>query len=122
MSDNPQNDLGDKEPKPLLETLRFEPRMEAHLRESLVILRDDSDDRALRKRIDDVLAGRASLRDLARSADFTAVIDSKIDRAVEEFDAIPEAEREADLQRAIAEAHTPPPAEPPTRRDDPGTW
>jgi len=115
--------VSEQEPQqPLLETLRFEPRMQAHLRESLAVLRDASDDRALRTRIDDVLEGRASLRELARTPEFTSMVDSKIDQAVEEYDAIPEDVREAALQRAIAEAQTPPPEDTPPSQRPAGTW
>jgi hypothetical protein len=96
--------------------------MEAHLRESLAVLRDASDDRALRRRIDDVLEGRASLRELARTPEFTAMVDSRIDRAVEEYDAIPQDVRDAGLQRALAEALTPPPDDARPGQPPAGTW
>ncbi|MGG5260756.1 hypothetical protein [Phycicoccus avicenniae] len=112
---------GEERP-PVLPTLRNEPRLEAHVRESLRILRDSTDDPALRRRLEDVIAGRGSLRELARTPEFTAMADARIDRAVAEYEAIPAEERDAELRRALAEAHTPPPPPevPPERRG--GTW
>ncbi len=105
---------------PILPSLAGEPRLEAHVREGLRVLRDSVEDPGLRRRMDDVVAGRASLRDLARHPDFAAMMDSRIDRAVAEYEAIPEEVREAELARARREAQTPPPdaAAPP----GPGTW
>ncbi|KGN31745.1 hypothetical protein N802_03445 [Knoellia sinensis KCTC 19936] len=112
---------GEEQP-PLLETLRFEPRMAAHLRESLRVLRDDTSDDAMRRRIDAVLEGRESLRELARSDAFADFIGHRVEQALAEYEAQPEEVRAADLERAIAEAHTPPPEDRPSRQDDPGTW
>lgn len=110
------------ERSPILPTLRNEPRLEAHVRESLRILRDSTEDPALRRRIEAVVAGRGSLRELARSPEFTAMANARIDRAVAEYEAIPAAQREAELRQKIVEAHTtpPPPEVPPSQRG--GTW
>jgi hypothetical protein len=108
------------DPPPLLPSLRAEPRLDAQVRASLRVLRDSVDDEGLRHRMDDVLAGRSALRDLARSADFAAVMDARIDTAVAEFEAMSEQQRAEMLARF--EGAGPGPAPDPGRREHGGTW
>ena len=79
---------------PLLPSLAREHRLEESLRESLRVLRQQSDDPQLRDRIDDVIAGRASLRDLARSAEFDSLVAPYAERGYQQWDALDAEERE----------------------------
>lgn len=58
----------------LLPSMATDRRLDALLRDSLRTLRDRAEEPALRERIDDVLAGRASLRVLARSPEFEELV------------------------------------------------
>lgn len=59
--------------EPLLPTLR-DPAVDRALRESLVVLRDHTEDRDLRRSVQRVLDGDAPLRELARSEAFGALV------------------------------------------------
>lgn len=72
---------------PLLPTLRDDPQADRVLRDSLRVIRDRVDDAALRRRIEEVLSGRGSLRDLARSGEFAAFIGPYADEGRRTWDA-----------------------------------
>lgn len=59
-----------REPEPLLPSYRGRPDLDRVLRDNLTLLRDRCEDPAVRRRLGDVLEGRASMRDLARSPDY----------------------------------------------------
>lgn len=58
------------EPEPLLHSYRGRPDLDRLLRDNLTLLRDRCEDPTVRRRLGDVLEGRASMRDLARSPDY----------------------------------------------------
>lgn len=59
-----------REPEPLLPSYRGRPDLDRVLRDNLTLLRDRCEDPAVRRRLGDVLEGRASMRELARSPDY----------------------------------------------------
>ncbi|MEO5609178.1 MAG: hypothetical protein ABIQ61_05700 [Ornithinibacter sp.] len=107
---------GAPEGEPLLPSLRDQPRLAHHLRESLKILRDAAEDEALRNRIQATLDGRGDLRALVRSPEFRSMADARIDDAARQWQEIPAEERRAETERAISEAGT----APATGNDDAG--
>lgn len=84
--------IPDQERPPLLPTLANDPRVEASLRASLAVLRDAADP-ALRRRIDAVLGGEGSLRDLARDEEFAGLVGPLAERGWAQWEALPEEER-----------------------------
>ncbi|PVG82276.1 hypothetical protein DDE18_12320 [Nocardioides gansuensis] len=79
---------------PLLPSLATDRRLDAQLRDSLRILRDQAEDAELRERIADVLAGRTSLRALARSPEFEAFVTPLARRGWQAWEQMAEDERE----------------------------
>ena len=77
---------------PLLPTLR-DPAVDRALRESLAVLRDHTDDRDLRRQVQGVLDGDESLRSLARSGAFAALVGPLADRGWAHWDQLEEDEQ-----------------------------
>jgi hypothetical protein len=87
---------------PLLPSLPANRALDEHLRRSLAVLRDQSSDPALQARIDDVIAGRSSLRALARDGAFGAMIEPLVRRGMQQLDALSDDERRAAAEGATA--------------------
>jgi hypothetical protein len=84
------------EPPRLLPGLGLPAAMEQHLRESLALLRDQATDPAVRRSIDDVLAGRLSLRQLASDDAFGQMMNPLVEEGVRRLEALsPEDEARA---------------------------
>ncbi len=77
----------------LLPTLTHDRGLNAAVRDSLRILRDEATDRELRERIDAVLSGRASLRELARAPEFEAFVSPYAAAGWSDWDAMEPEER-----------------------------
>jgi hypothetical protein len=107
---------------PLLPSLPANRALDQHLRRSLEVLRDQSDDPALRRRIDDVLAGRTSLRSLARDGAFGAMMQPLVARGLQQLDELtPEQRRDAETGAAAFERGETP-GEAPQPGPTHGTW
>lgn len=91
------------EESPLLPTFQHDSHLDRSLRESLRILRDQADETEMRGRIEDVLAGRASLRDLARSESFAEFVTPLAERGWERWDAMGLEEQERLVEQARAD-------------------
>lgn len=78
---------------PLLPSLPANPALDDHLRRSLAVLRDQSEDAALRARIDDVIRGRSSLRSLAREGAFGAMMEPLVRRGMQQVAELSDDER-----------------------------
>jgi hypothetical protein len=92
--------------EPLLPTLAQNRALDGALRDSLRILGDHADDDAdddVRRRIDAVLEGRASLRELARDEEFSAFVGPLAERGWEQYDQLTDEERER-LAEEVADA------------------
>lgn len=93
---------GTTPPPSLLPGLGLGPAMEQHLRQSLTVLRDNAGDPGVRERIDAVLGGRLSLRELAVDPDFGSMMEPLVHAGLQKLDEMsPEEESRA---RAGAEA------------------
>lgn len=93
---------GTTPPPPLFPGLGLGPAMEQHLRQSLTVLRDNASDAGVRERIDAVLAGGLSLRELAVDPDFGSMMNPLVDKGMRQLDEMsPEEDTQA---RAGAEA------------------
>lgn len=88
---------------PLLPTLVHEPKLGRSLRESLLVLRDQSEDGGLRDRIDEVIAGRGSLRDLARSPDFESFVTPYAERGYQQWEALDDDQRHDLADQALTD-------------------
>lgn len=69
-------------------------RVNAALADSLRALRAHTRQAELRERIDEVLAGRASLRDLAREDAFATVVGPVAERGWQQWEAMPDEDRD----------------------------
>lgn len=69
------------------------PAVRGHLRRSLEVLRDEAQDPAVRGRIEDVLAGRGTLRDLAGDGAFGAFVEPLVERGLRRIDELTPEER-----------------------------
>ncbi len=114
---------------PLLPGSSVPDAVQTHLRRSLERLRDQAEDPAVRRRMDDVLAGRASLRDLARDEAFSRMMTPLVERGMSRLeDLTPEdrARAEADgaaLGRGEVPEHLREPADDPASAPPShGTW
>jgi hypothetical protein len=116
------------EQEPLLDIARGDAARSRQLRSSLRVLRDRTDNPQFRKLLDDVLAGRTGLRDVARTSLFDQLVSPGVQQSVERLREMPEeekqrraAEAEAQLERFREEAESVPnrPA-PPADDDEPG--
>ncbi len=79
---------------PLLPGAVLPSRVQQHLRESLTVLRDQAQDPAVRRRIEAVLNGQGSLRDLARDEAFSTMMTPLVERGMARIDALTPHERE----------------------------
>lgn len=101
-----------QEAPPILASYRGRPDLDRQLRANLRTLREHCDDGPLRGRLDDVLAGRMRLRDLATSADYQRFLGPLVIEGARRWE---EAGRPDDA--TVVEDEPPPTASP-----SPGTW
>ncbi|HEY0700929.1 MAG TPA: hypothetical protein VGD43_24360 [Micromonospora sp.] len=80
---------------PMLDVAQGDPALSRHLRNSLQLLRDRSDDEDFRRLADDVLAGRRGLRDVATAPEFSRVLNPQVERFAERWEELSDAERAA---------------------------
>lgn len=85
--DEPEND-------PLLDIAQGDPALARHLRGSLQVLRDRAENDEFRQTVDEVLAGRADLREAISSPAFTSVLNPLVQRFAEQYEELSEDERE----------------------------
>ena len=67
-----------EDPLPTLDVARGDKALAQHLKQSLELLRDRSDNDDFRRLADDVLNGRVSLRDIYHTPAFAAGIDNGV--------------------------------------------
>jgi hypothetical protein len=78
------------------------PGLNAALARSLRVLRHHATDAPLRERIDDVLAGRGSLRDLSRDDSFAALVEPLTTGGWQKWESMDPAERDRQIARSRA--------------------
>lgn len=66
------------EDEPILDIARGDKAISEHLRRSLALLRERSDNEDFRRLADDILAGRAHLRDVFTSPAFAAGLNPQV--------------------------------------------
>lgn len=90
--------------KDTFDVTRGDVGLSKYLRDSLEKIRSSSvADSGLRSRLDDVLAGRTSLREVGMSDDFARALDRISARPLEQVTAMPEQERTRLAEQAEAE-------------------
>lgn len=90
--------------EPTLDVAHGDKALSRHLNKSLEILRDRSDNDDFRRVVDDVLNGRASLRDVYNTPAFAAGIEPSVRKFAERWDELSQEERDRlaqDGQRAL---------------------
>lgn len=86
------------EPVPLLGITAQDAGLDRQLRDTLRTLRDSTTPE-LRDLLDDVLAGRRSLREVARSPEWDSAVAPAAQQATEQWSALPPEQREALVQQ-----------------------
>lgn len=97
---NPEKD------EPLLDVAHGDPAMSRHVRDSLKVLAERTDDPEFGKLVEDVLRGRRSLRDVAFTPAFERTINPGVAQFAERYEQLSEEEREelaAQGERQLAE-------------------
>lgn len=114
--------------EPLLDIARGDAARSRQLRSSLRVLRDRTENPEFRKLLDEVLAGRKGMREVARTSLFDQVVTPRVQQAVERLREMPEEEKqrraaqaEAQLERFREELAKPRPVrrEPPDDEGEP---
>lgn len=80
--------------EPMLDIARGDVALSKHLRNSLKLLKDKTDDPEFRRLVDDISSGRRSLREAASSDAFSRVLDPLVQRGAEEYRQLSEQERD----------------------------
>ena len=88
----------------MIDVANGDPERDRALRTALETLRERSDDPAFRDELDDVLAGRRGLREVALGDGFARAVGPAVERAVQEWEALPPGDRRALLAR-VSEQH-----------------
>ncbi|MFY1673585.1 hypothetical protein ACN27G_27085 [Plantactinospora sp. WMMB334] len=89
--------------EPLLDVAGGDPALSRHLRESLRVLGERTDDPDFRRLVDDVLDGRRGLREAATSPVFASGLDTGVDQFMRRWAEIPESERAEQAARGERE-------------------
>jgi hypothetical protein len=78
--------VADPADQPTMAVAHGDPALARHLRESLELLRDRSDNQDFRRVVDDVLHGCADLRDVYITPAFTAGINPRVEEFARRYD------------------------------------
>jgi hypothetical protein len=108
-------------PEPMLDVARGDQLLSRHLRRSIELLRDHTDDKDFRRQLDDVLAGRQSLREAAFTGTFDRGLSPHFERGLREWERLSEAEHDRLAQEgeAVVDVDTGPLAEQPPAAGEP---
>ena len=79
--------------EPILDVAGGDRAISQHLRRSLGLLRERSDNEDFKRLTDDILAGRANLRDVFTSPAFAAGLNPFVESFAERYEQLSEAER-----------------------------
>ncbi|MEV4732321.1 hypothetical protein [Saccharopolyspora sp. NPDC049426] len=86
--------MSNPEQEPVLDIARGDEARSRHLRASLQLLRDRVENPQFRKLVDDVLAGKASLRDVAQTAAFGQAVAPLAQQAINRVNEMSEDEKQ----------------------------
>jgi hypothetical protein len=78
--------MSDPRDEPTMAVAHGDPALARHLRKSLELLRDRTDNDDFRRLVDDVLNGRANLRDVYFTPAFAAGINPGVEQFAQRFD------------------------------------
>ncbi|MBF9130743.1 hypothetical protein I0C86_17515 [Plantactinospora sp. S1510] len=79
--------------EPMLDVARGDPALSQHLRNSLKLLRERSDDPEFRRLADDIIAGRRGLRDAATSPVFNRALNPQVERFAQRWEELSDEEK-----------------------------
>lgn len=100
--------------EPMMDVARGDRAVNQYLRESLTVLRDNSQDKEFRRLVDDVLSGKTSLREAAFTELFERAVGQPLQENLRHEQRLSEAEIEQleaeERARAEGDGRTPPPA------------
>jgi hypothetical protein len=82
------------EQEPTLDVARGDVALSRHLKNSLEVLKDKVDDPEFGRMVDDITAGRRSLRDMVRSPVFARALDPLVEQGAETYRNLSDEERE----------------------------
>ncbi|WP_216209224.1 hypothetical protein [Amycolatopsis aidingensis] len=86
--------MNQPEPEPALDIARGDAALSKHLKNSLNLLRSKSDDPEFKRLVDDITAGRRSLRDAVTSPVLARELNPLMDQATQHYRNLSEEERE----------------------------
>lgn len=86
--------MSNQEQEPMMDVARGDVGLSRHLKNSLLVIRDKTDDEEFKKLADDVIAGKQSLREASQSDSFSRVLDSQVEKASTEIASMSDEERE----------------------------
>lgn len=86
--------MSGKDQEPMMDVARGDVGLSRHLRNSLQIIRDKTNDEEFKKLADDIIAGKQSLREASQSDAFSRALDSQVEKASTEIAAMSDEERE----------------------------
>jgi hypothetical protein len=92
--------------EPVLDVARGDAALSRHLRNCLEVLRRRTEDAEFRQLVDDVLAGRRGLREVALSPAFEQVLSPAVEQFAQRYEQLSDAEREqlaADGEQQLSE-------------------
>ncbi len=92
---------GDPKNEPMMDVARGDKAVSRHLRDSLKVLRDKSEDPDFRRQIDDILNGRVSLREAAFTGTFERGIAAPFEAGMRRYQEF--SEQEVDQMAAQGE-------------------
>ncbi|PRW62497.1 hypothetical protein [Actinopolyspora mortivallis] len=84
--------MAGSEEEPTLDVARGDRALSEHLKNSLRLLRGKTDDTEFRTMVDDILAGRSSLREAVSAPAFDRVLSPFVSQAAEKFENLSEQE------------------------------
>ncbi|AUS78527.1 hypothetical protein C1701_09250 [Actinoalloteichus sp. AHMU CJ021] len=86
--------MSSPEQEPMMDVAGGDPALSRHLRDSLKVLRDASDNPEFQRLADDIIAGRQGLRAAATSDLFAQAMAPHVGQFVERYEQLSEEERE----------------------------
>ncbi len=92
----------EREEEPMMDIARGDKAVSRHLRDSLKLIRDKSDDPYFKSMVDDILAGRQSLREAAFSSTFERGLSPMFEAGLQKFEELSEEETQRMAQEGEA--------------------